>query len=55
MPDPSQTNPQQVPQFSVELVIRLNAHALPILQASNDGDLHQRDLIEHDKGSTGIR
>jgi len=29
--------------------------SLLILQARNDGVLCQRDLSEHDKGSTGIR
>ena len=41
--------------FTTVFVIQLDAHALLMLQAHNDGVLHQRDLSEHDKGSTGIR
>ena len=37
------------------LVIQLDAHVLLTLQVHNDDVLHQRDQIEQDKGSTGIR
>ena len=29
-----------------------SAHPLLVLEAHNDGVVHQRDLSEHDKGST---
>jgi len=36
-----------VPQFSMALVIQLDAHALLMLQVGNDGVLRQKDISEH--------
>ena len=41
-----QTSPRHIPQFTVALVIQLDADALLTLQVRNDGILRQRDLSD---------
>jgi len=42
------------PTTHLSIVIQLNSHVLSMLWTCYDGVLRQRDLIEHDKGSTEI-